>query len=209
MGQKIHPTGFRLAINKNWSSVWHADRGFDKLLAEDLKIRDYLKKKVSSAGIDELIISRSNKNVEIELRVARPGLVIGRGGSMSEMLKKDLDKLVTGRVRLNVQEVAKPNLSPVLVLESITSAMERKYPYKRAVNSAIKRVMDSGALGVKVFVSGRLGGNSIARREKFQEGAVPTSTLRENIKFASGHALTKYGTVGVKVWINQPKVKED
>jgi small subunit ribosomal protein S3 len=205
MGQKINPTGFRLIINKNWSSVWYANRkDFSKLLAEDLLIRKYLQAKVGQAGIDELIIARSNRNVEIELRVARPGLVIGRGGSMSELIKKDLDRIVEGRVRLNVQEVSKPNLSAKLVMESIVGAIERKYPYKRAVNSALKRVMDSGAKGIKVFVSGRLGGNSIARLEKFQEGAVPTSTMKYDIKFARGTAHTKYGTVGIKVWINVP-----
>lgn len=201
MGQKTHAEGFRLAVNKNWKSIWYADRGFKSLLEEDDKIRRYLAQTVGSAGIDELVISRSINAVEIDLKVARPGLVIGRGGSRIEMIKKDLNEMVGGKVRLNVQEVRSPNLSAVLVMESITGAIVRKYPYKRAVNSSIKRVMEAGAKGIRIFVSGRLGASRIARTQKFKEGSVPTSTLSEDVRFAQGFAKTKRGTIGVKVWI--------
>jgi len=205
MAQKTHPEGFRLAYNKNWQSVWHADRNFKDLLEEDLKIRDYLDEKVRSAGIDELKISRSTNEIAVDLTVARPGLVIGRGGAMHRTIKRDLEDLVKGKTKLEVHEIEKPNLSSVLAMESIIGAIERRYPYKRAVVSTVKRVMESGAKGIKVFVSGRLGGHTIARTEKTTEGSVPTSTLEERVRFSSGFARTKYGTVGVKVWITQPE----
>lgn len=206
MGQKTHPEGFRLAYNKSWLSVWHADRNFKDLLEEDLKIREYIADKVGSAGIDELKISRSINEIAIDVTVARPGLVIGRGGATHKMIKHDLEQLIQGsKAKLEVHEIEKPNLSPVLAAESIIGAIERRYPYKRAVVSTVRRVMEAGARGIKVFVSGRLGGQGIARTEKTTEGSVPASTLSEPVRFSSGFARTKYGTVGVKVWITQPE----
>lgn len=205
MGQKANPRGLRLIVDRNWGSVWHDDNNYAELLKEDREIREYLEKEVGSAGIDELVISRSTNDIEIDLTVARPGLVIGRGGSMIEKIQKTLSTMVQGKIRLNVQEVSNPNLSAVLVAESVVSAIERNYPYKRAIRSSAQRVMDAGAKGLKIFVSGRLGGNRIARTEKFDEGSVPTSTLSENIRYAFREAKTKYGTVGVKVWITQPE----
>ncbi|MCA9392112.1 30S ribosomal protein S3 [candidate division WWE3 bacterium] len=204
MGQKTHPKGYRLAVTKDWRSVWYADGDYKDLLEADEKIRKYLRDNVGSAGIDAIKISRSINDVEIDLRVARPGLVIGRGGSTIEAVKKDLDKLIGGKVRLNVQEVSHPDLSAELLAESISGAITRRYPYKRAVRSALKRAMDAGAEGIKIFISGRLGGHTIARREKYIEGSVPTSTLSKNVKFASQKAVTKYGTLGVKVWVTVP-----
>lgn len=208
MGHKTQPEGFRLVVSKNWHSVWFAPKDMPALLKQDENIRKFLKEKVGPAGIDEIRILRSINAVEIDLKVARPGLVIGRGGAMIEALKKELDTMIGGKVRLNVQEVTKPDLSPDLLAESICSAIERRYPYKRAVRSALNRAMESGARGVKVFLSGRLGGNPIARGEKYIEGSVPTSTLSKNVRFATKYALTKYGTLGVKVWVTQP-VEED
>ncbi len=209
MGQKTHPRGFRLVVTKDWKSNWIADKDYSQLLQQDEEIRKYLHKTVGAAGIDDIMISRSINEIEITLKVARPGLVIGRGGAMIETIKKELDKLIGGKVRLNVQEVQNPNLSADLLAESIVGAIERRYPYKRAVSSAMKRAMDAGAQGIKIFVSGRLGGRRIARREKFIEGSVPTSTLDKDVQFSSKFARTKYGTLGVKVWVTQPEGEEE
>ncbi len=209
MGQKTHPRGFRLVVTKKWKSNWIAGKDYAQLLQQDEEIRKYLEKTVGAAGIDDIAISRSINDIEITLKVARPGLVIGRGGAMIEGIKKELDKLIGGKVRLNVQEVQNPNLSADLLAESIVGAIERRYPYKRAVSSAIKRAMDAQAQGIKVFVSGRLGGRRIARREKFIEGSVPTSTLDKDVRFSSKFARTKYGTLGVKVWVTQPEEEEE
>ncbi|NTV30625.1 30S ribosomal protein S3 [candidate division WWE3 bacterium] len=208
MAQKTHPTGFRLIIQKNWGSVWFDDKNYAKLLQQDEKIRNLLYQMIGSAGIDEITISRSNNDVSIDLRVARPGLVIGRGGAMIEAVKKQLASIIEGRIRLNVVEVPNVDLSPALVAENITGALERRYPYKRAVSGALKKVMDSGAKGVRIVLAGRLDGNTIARTEKFYEGSVPTSTLTADVKYAYRFAKTKKGTVGVKVWITQPEKKE-
>lgn len=205
MGQKTHPQGFRLALSKNWRSIWYSEKDTPMLLEEDEKIRQYLRDEIGAAGIDDITISRSINEVEIDLRVARPGLVIGRGGTTIERIKKELDELVGGKLRLNVQEVQSPDLSPDLLAESITGAIVRRYPYKRAINSAMKRAMDAGAVGVKIFISGRLGGNRIARREKYAAGSVPASTMSKNVRFARRFARTKYGTLGVKVWVTQPE----
>ena len=208
MGQKTHPTGFRLSIDRNWGSVWHNDRDFARLLQEDEAIRALLYRMVGASGIDNITISRSTNDVEIDLRVARPGLVIGRGGAMIEEVKKQLNKMVGGKLRLNVVEVPRVDLSAPLVAENIVGALERRYPFKRAVSGALKRVMDSGAKGIRIVLSGRLDGNTIARTEKFYEGSVPTSTLTANVQYAYRFAKTRKGTVGVKVWITQPDVKE-
>lgn len=205
MGQKVHPRGFRLVINKDWNSVWHDNRNYAKYVLEDSKIRTFIEKEVGASGIDQLTISRSINDVIIDLTVARPGLVIGRGGSTIERIKKELDTMVSGRVRLNVQEVKNPDLSAVIVAENIVRSIERRYPYKRAISAAIKRIMDAKSPGVKVFIGGRLGGNVIARHEKFHEGSVPTSSLARDIKYAFRFAKTRYGTIGVKVWITQPE----
>jgi len=209
MGQKVNPLGFRLIINKRWKGIWYADKDYIKFLQGDDAIRKYLRKTVGMAGIDDIVISRSINDVSIDLRVARPGLAIGRGGSTIEGIKKGLDKMIGGKIRLNVQEVQNPGLSADLLAESITSAIERRYPYKRAIRSALKRAMDAGAEGIKLFINGRLGGNPIARGEKYIEGSVPTSTLSKNVKFARSFAKTKYGTLGVKVWVTVPEGKDD
>ncbi len=188
--------------------MWHDNRNYAAYVMQDNKIRQHLMKEVGSAGIDQLTISRSINDVTIDLIVARPGLVIGRGGSTIERIKKDLDAMIDGRVRLNVQEVQNPDLSAVIVAENIVRSIERRYPYKRAISAAMKRTMDSGATGIKIFIGGRLGGNVIARHEKFHEGSVPTSTLSRDIKYAYRFAKTKYGTIGIKVWIAQPEEKK-
>lgn len=208
MAQKTHPTGFRLVIQKNWGSMWHDDKNYARLLKEDEQIRKLLTQMIGAAGIDEITIYRSSNDVRIDLKVARPGLVIGRGGAMIEEVKKKLSKIVSGRIKLNVVEVTKVDLSPALVAENITGALERRYPFKRAVSAALRRVMESGAKGVRIVLAGRLDGNTIARTEKFYEGSVPTSTLTADVKYAYRFAKTKKGTVGVKVWITQPDAKE-
>ncbi|NCS32138.1 30S ribosomal protein S3 [bacterium] len=207
MAQKVNPIGFRLVLNKAWNSVWHDKKNYAEYVRQDALIRDYLHEIVGSSGIDTLTISRSINDVTIDLVVARPGLVIGRGGSMIEQIKKHLDVMIDGRVRLNVQEVQNPDLSAVIVAENIIRSIERRFPYKRAATGAMRRVMDAGADGIKIFVSGRLGGRQIARREKFREGSVPTSTLSRDVKYAYRVAKTKKGTIGIKVWITQPEEK--
>ncbi len=201
MGQKTHPIGFRLAFNKNWRSVWHDDKRYARLLEKDTKIREFLYERLQSAGVEQVNIYRSIGHVDINITVARPGLVIGRGGQNIEELKRELNRMIEEKYNLNVQEVPNPNFSARLVANNIARSIERRYPYKRAVRSNIRKVVEAGVKGIKVVVSGRLSGGTIARREKFHEGTIPTSTLAEEIDFAIAEAKTKYGTIGIKVWI--------
>lgn len=203
MGQKTHPIGFRLAVDKDWQSVWHDDKRYADLLEKDTRIRQFLRQRLQSAGVEKIDIQRSIGQVEINIKVARPGLVIGRGGQNIEELKRELNAMIEEKFNLNVQEVSSPDQSARLIADNIARSIERHYPYKRAVQNNLRKVMEAGAKGVKVFVSGRLAGGTIARREKFSEGSVPASTLNENLDFALDEAITKRGTIGVKVWINQ------
>lgn len=201
MGQKTHPVGFRLSITKNWQSAWFDDRHYTDLLHEDLQIKKVLEEKIKNAGLQNLEIERSINDVTINLWVAKPGIVIGRGGSGIESLKQKLQKIVSGKLKLNVNQVQKPDLSAKLLAENIARQIERRYPYKRAAKQALQKTMDAGAKGVRVSVAGRLAGTEIARTEHWEQGSVPTQTLKAKIDFAREVALTKYGTIGVKVWI--------
>lgn len=219
MGQKIHPTGFRVGSHLPWKSRWFAeDDSYKDLLYEDIKIRDALKEKLKLAGITKVEIERLPKNIVITLTVARPGIVIGRGGSGLEDLKKfilDIIKDVRGeipkdqKIDLKVNEVKNPELSAHLVATRIASDLERRMPHRRVVGRSIDRIMQAGALGVKIVLSGRIGGTEISRTEKYQEGSVPTQTLRENIDYAQIPALLKRGYVGVKVYIHKEKSEEE
>ncbi len=203
MGQKIHPHGFRLGIIKDWKSKWYVDQDkFGDYVVEDFKIRQFLDKQLSTAGLESVIIERSPNEVNIMVRVSRPGLVIGRGGSGVEELEKKLRKLTESKLKLTVEEVKSPELNAALVAEYIGRQFKRRIPYRRAVNSAVQSAMDKGAKGIKIRVSGLLsGGNSIARTETYERGSVPTQTLRANIDYAQKDIHLIYGTVGVKVWI--------
>lgn len=166
MGQSINPKGFRLAVNKDWQSTWHDDERYADLLHEDIKIRDYLRDRLKSAGLDRIEIKRSINRVDIDIYVGKPGMVIGRGGSRIEEIKQELEDLTTGKMNLNVFEIKKPDLSAHIVAQDIAGRIERRRPYKRTLVTAMQKVMDAGAKGVKVHISGRLGGNPIARTEK-------------------------------------------
>lgn len=208
MGQKVNPLGFRLPQSKNWHSRWFAadPQVYRKNLLEDVKIRRFLMDKLKLAGIVRALIERSINKVKITLFVSRPGVVIGRGGSGLELLKKQLIKLVSipdpeKNLELDVIEVKKPELAARLVSLRVAEQLEKRMPYRRVANKTVERVMAAGAQGVKLMLSGRVGGAEISRSEAFQQGKIPLQTLRAEIDYAQVPALTKFGYVGVKVWI--------
>lgn len=204
MGNKTHPLGLRLALNKNWSSTWFDKKRFVDLLHKDIVIREFLNKKLKVAGLQRVEIERSVNEVTINIHVAKPGMVIGRGGSASELLKKELEKMLDGeKLRLNIVEVRKPDLYATLVARNVADMIERRMAPRRAINMSLERTMSAGAKGIKIIVSGRLNGADIARSEKKHVGTIPLHTLRANIDFAHEVAHTSYGTIGVKVWINR------
>ncbi len=218
MGQKIHPRGFRLGTVFTWSSRWFADsRRYKTLFLEDVKLRGMLMSKLKTAGIESVEIERSINKVKITLNVSRPGVVIGRGGSGLEELKKFLESFLLSldktakfkkttegnriKLELSVEPVKEPNLSAQLVATTVSDQLIKRLPHKRVGNQTVERVMAAGAKGVRVLLSGRIGGAEIHRREKFQAGTVPLSTMREHVDYAMVPALTKSGYIGVKVWI--------
>jgi small subunit ribosomal protein S3 len=209
MGQKIHPYGFRVGITKDWRSRWFVDKkSFGDLVVEDKKIRIFLQDKLSTAGLDSIDIERSHNEVNILVRVAKPGLVIGRGGSGVEDLEKSLKKLTKSKVKLTAEQVKVQELSAKLVADYISRQLKRRMRHRRVLNSAVNSAMDKGAKGIKIRVAGLLGGsNSIARVEKYGDGSVPTQTLRADIDYAQVHCYLKYGTVGIKVWIYKGEVQ--
>lgn len=206
MGQKVHPKAFRLPINKEWTSQWFATKEkYKDFLTQDRKIRDFIKGRLKSAGVSKIVIERSINKINIIIHVARPGMVIGRSGSGVEDLRKKLDDLVGQKISLNIEEIRNPDLEALLVGTWIASQIERRFPVKRVMAQSVSRVMRSGANGVKIICSGRLGGREIARSQKLVEGSVPLHTLRANIDFARVDAKTATaGVVGVKVWIHKP-----
>ncbi len=203
MGQKVHPTGFRLAITKSWVSRWYAENDFGKFLQEDLKIRKYLKKKLYQAGISKIAIERATNKIRINIFTSRPGMVIGRKGAEIDQLKKELQGLTDKEVHINIHEVKRPDLDAQLVAENIALQLIRRVAFRRAIKKSVTTALKFGALGVKVCCSGRLGGAEIARTEWYREGRVPLHTLRAQIDYGFAEALTTYGLIGVKVWINK------
>lgn len=203
MGQKVNPTAFRLTLKKDWQSRWFAEnKKYREYLLTDIKIREEVMKRLANAGISTLSIERRGNQVAITVYVSRPGVVIGRAGSGVEELKKYLENKIGSRVKLEVKEIKSPDLEAYLVAKNIASQIERRYPPKRAMHQTIERVMRAGAKGVKIIVSGRIGGAEIARREKAVWGTIPLSSLRANIDFAKVDAKTATaGVLGVKVWI--------
>ena len=203
MGQKVNPHGLRVGVNKNWSSKWYADKtNFADFLVEDNKVRNYVKKKLYAAGVASVVIERpAADKVKIIIATARPGMVIGRAGDGIDELKKSLIKLTGKTVEISIEEVRRSELDAQLTAESIAQALERRVSFRRAMKSAIQRTVKAGAKGIKVLVSGRLGGAEIARSEKYSEGNVPLHTLRADIDYGFAEADTTYGKVGVKVWI--------
>ncbi len=203
MGQKTHPRGLRLGIIEGWDSKWFADgHDYTTLLHEDLKLRDFVKKRLYHAGISRIEIERMANKAKINIHTARPGIVIGKKGAEIDRLKTDVQKLMKGREAfINIHEVRRPDLDPQLVAENIALQLERRVAFRRAMKEAVTRAMRMGAQGVRVQVSGRLGGAEIARREWYREGRVPLQTLRGDVAYGFAEARTTYGVIGVKVWI--------
>lgn len=207
MGQKINPIGLRVGIIKDWESKWYADdKDYADLLHEDIKIREYLEDRLSKAAVSTIEIERAANRVNITIHTGKPGMVIGKGGSEVEALRKELNKLTGKRVHINIVEIKKVDLDAKLVAENIARQLEGRISFRRAQKQAIQRVMRAGAKGVRTIVSGRLGGADIARAEQYSEGTVPLHTLRADIDYASVEADTTYGKLGVKVWIYRGEV---
>ena len=202
MGQKIHPTGFRLSVSRNWASRWYAsNREFAGMLADDIKVRQYLRDKLKNAAVSRIVIERPAKNARITIYSARPGVVIGKKGEDIERLKKDLAAMLGVPVAVNIEEIRKPEVDAQLIADSITQQLEKRIMFRRAMKRAMQNAMRLGAQGVKIMSSGRLNGIEIARTEWYREGRVPLHTLRADIDYGTSVAKTTYGTIGVKVWV--------
>ena len=215
MGQKVHPRGYRLVVTKDWDSKWYADpKDYVKFLHEDIYIRDFVKKWAQkltevrgrvdpfAAGISKVVVERTPNRVRVTIHSSKPGLIIGRKGVELERLRRELQKVVAPRdLHINVEEVRKPELDAQLVAENIAQQILRRVSHRRAMKRAMQAAMKQGALGIKVMVAGRLGGAELARREWYREGRVPLNTLRANVEYGFAEAKTKYGVIGVKVWI--------
>ena len=201
MGQKTNPIGLRLGINRAWDSVWFDDKNFSDRLKEDIILRKYIFNKYATASVSRIEISRTSKKVSVTVHTARPGLVIGKGGSEVDLLKKELKKIIGYQVLVNISEVKRPALVAALVGQNIAQQIVKKINYRRAIKKSIQATMAIGAEGIRVCVAGRLNGAEIARRETFREGRVPLHTLRAKIDYAHVEANTTYGIIGIKIWI--------
>jgi small subunit ribosomal protein S3 len=201
VGQKVHPTGFRLGIIYDWQSKWFADRDYHKLLQEDLVIRRYFDKELKEAGISRVEIERNANILTVTVHTAKPGIVIGRGGQKVDELRTSLEKLTGKRVRVNIQEIRMPELDAVLVSRNIADQLERRVAFRRALRQTVQRTMARGALGCRAMVAGRLGGAEMSRRESTMDGRVPLHTIRADIDYGQSEAHTTFGRIGVKVWI--------
>lgn len=210
MGQKVHPTGMRLGIVKDWASRWYAQsKDFANTLCADIKVRDYLNEKLAQAGISRIQIERPARNAKITVFTARPGVIIGKSGKEVEVLRDELNKILNVPVHISIEEVRKPELDAKLVAESVAQQLEKRVMFRRAMKRAVTTAMRLGAKGIKICVSGRLGGAEIARSEWYREGRVPLHTLRADIDYGVAEAFTTYGVIGVKVWIFKGEVIGD
>ncbi len=208
MGQKIHPTGFRLAVTKNWASRWYANSSnFASMLNEDIKVRDFLKSKLANASVGRVVIERPAKNAKITIHTARPGVVIGKKGEDIELLKGQLQKILNVPVHVNIEEIRKPEIDAQIIADSISSQLEKRVMFRRAMKRAMQNAMRLGAQGIKIMSSGRLNGIEIARTEWYREGRVPLHTLRADVDYATSEARTTYGIIGIKVWVYKGDVK--
>ena len=202
MGQKVHPTGIRLGIVKDWTSRWYANsQNYPILLLQDLKVREYIKQKLAHASVSRVQINRPANNANITVHTARPGIVIGKKGEDIDVLRQEISKMMGVPVQLNVEEIRKPELDAYLVAESIAQQLEKRIMYRRAMKRAVTNTMRLGAEGIKITVAGRLNGAEIARTEWYREGRVPLHTLRADIDYGTAEAKTTYGIIGIKVWI--------
>ena len=207
MGQKVNPIGLRLGINKGWDSVWYANKkNFGNYLIEDFKIREHIKKTVVNSGVSKVMIERTTKKCFITIYTSRPGFVIGKKGSDIEKIKKNLSKISSSEISLNIKEVKKPELNAYLVAENIAQQLVKRIAFRRAMKRAMQSALRRGAKGIRVCMAGRLAGNEIARTEWLRDGAVPSHTLRADIDYAEAEALTTYGIIGIKVWIYKGEV---
>ena len=207
MGQKVNPIGFRLGINRGWDSIWFSKkREFGKLLIEDYKIRDFVKRNVVNSGVSQVLIERTSKKCIISIYTSRPGFVIGKKGSDIDKIKKSLAKISSTEVSLNIKEVKKPELNSYLVAENIAQQLVKRIAFRKTMKRAMQSALRLGAKGIRVCLSGRLAGNEIARTEWLREGSVPLHTFRANVDYAEAEALTAYGIIGVKVWIYKGEV---
>jgi small subunit ribosomal protein S3 len=201
LGQKVNPIGLRLGIVKTWESRWYADKKYSEYILEDHKVRKFVKKKLNHAGISKIEIERSAKRIRLRIFTARPGIVIGKKGSEIEILKKELEKLVSQEVSIDIQEVRKPEIDAQLVAENVALQIERRVAFRRAMKRGVSSAMRFGALGIKIICAGRLGGAEMARTEWYREGRVPLHTLRADIDYGFTEAKTTYGIIGVKVFV--------
>lgn len=202
MGQKVNPIGLRLGINQEWRSMWYANKKeFGTFLLEDIKVRAYIKKKLFFAGVSKIVIERASNRARVVIHTSRPGIIIGRKGTEIDRLKEDLAKMTGREILIDIEEVKKPDLDAQLVAENIAVQLEKRISHRRAMKRALRNCMENGGLGIKILVSGRLGGTEIARREGYKEGKIPLHTLRAIIDYGFAQAFTTYGTIGVKVWI--------
>lgn len=206
MGQKVNPHGIRLGIVKDWDAKWYAGKDFAANLHEDIKIRNELKKQLQAAGVPRIETERTKNRLKLTIHTAKPGMVIGRGGSGIEQIKESLKKLTDKKVDINIAEIKQPDMDATLVAENIASSLERRIAFRRAMKQAVGRTMRLGAKGIKVAVGGRLGGAEIARKEFYREGSIPLHTLRADIDYGTAEAHTTYGRIGVKVWIFKGEV---
>ena len=207
MGQKIHPTGFRLSVTRDWTSRWYANsKAFPKMLKEDIDVRDYLKKKLAHASVGRVVIERPSKNARVTVYSARPGIVIGKKGEDIEQLKAELQRRMGVPVHVNIEEIRKPETDAQLIADSIAQQLEKRIMFRRAMKRAMQNAMRLGAQGIKIMSSGRLNGAEIARREWYREGRVPLHTLRADIDYGTSEANTTYGIIGIKVWVFKGEV---
>jgi small subunit ribosomal protein S3 len=201
MGHKVHPYGFRLGITKTWTAKWYADKDYTKLVKEDLAIRQLIERRLANAGVSTVEIERGINHVTVTVHTARPGVVIGKGGANVEILRKEIGALTSAKVKLEIKEIRQPELDAHLVAANIAQQLSRRIAYRKAIKQAIQRTMKAGAKGVRIMVSGRLGGAEMSRKEWDREGRIPLGTLRADISYGMVHAHTTYGRIGVKVWI--------
>ena len=206
MGQKVNPHGLRVGVIKGWDSRWYAEGDFSDYLVEDHKIREYLKKKLYSAGVSKIEIERASDRVRVIIHTAKPGVIIGKGGAEIEVTKTELSKMTDKKVLIDIQEIKRPDKDAQLVAENIAQQLENRVSFRRAMKSCMGRTMKSGALGIKTACSGRLGGADIARTEFYSEGTIPLQTLRADIDYGFAEADTTYGKVGIKVWIYKGEI---
>ncbi len=209
MGQKINPIGLRLGINKTWDSRWYAGDDYAAKLHEDFKIRAHVKKALGTAGISKVIIERPSKKCNVSIHAARPGVVIGKKGADIDKVKKDIQKFTKDEVNVNIVEIRKPELDSVLIAEGVAQQLERRVAFRRAMKRAVQSALRMGAEGIRINVSGRLGGAEISRMEWYREGRVPLHTLRADVDYGIATALTTYGIIGVKVWVFKGEIRKD